>query len=748
MIDIKKLRNNELSISHAFALKLASVVMVVLVFVVFSMFIIKDKIYNDYVARILLSQAEDVRHQLIKLTDLDSLQYAKIVTYMWENIEHKTETKRWWNLANFLGIREIDLVSSDGVVKKSSVPSRVGLSILKDPAMSKFKGLLYSRDTYEGYIEPIDNELVLKKSFYRYAGVRLTKGGFLRFGTDIETLVTIIDAHAAKFLNDFHIGHAGFVLVLTPRNQILNIPRDIMARIDAKDLQNNFNFRATGVSTARMKGKDYLYVTSNFYGYSIIALLPKEEASKATHLFFYSFVTLFAIAFFVMFLETNNLIKKTVLDNIYNINLALSRIANGKLDTNIDVSDSPEFRELCNGINHTVKALKENLEERQKAVMLELEIAKNIQFSSLPQETAIFNNSDDFEIFAQMDTAKEVGGDFYDYYNVTENKIVFLVADVSGKGVYAAMFMMRAKTLLKAIARNNYDNPAEILYRANEILCEENSVEMFLTCWLGVLDQDTGKITYANAGHNYPIFIKNGSVEFLSHKPNFLLAGMKNIKYTNYTVYLGAGDKILLYTDGVNEAQNDYGKFYGNERLLSTVTDVNDYCAASLCKFVRQSVKDFVNGAEQADDVTLLCLAARDRYVFNFKPDIESVPLVLDYLESKLSELGINRKIILHVCIASDEICANIAQYSGADCASLKIYKKDKFLVIYFNSNGVLFNPLRNEDPDVTLTAQERIPGGLGILIVKKLIDSVSYESKNGQNILRMEIRLDDCAMI
>ncbi len=744
-MNIKKLRNKDLSISRAFALKLASVVGIVFVFVVFSMLIIKNKIYNDYVGRILFSQAEDVRNQLIKLTDLDSLQYAKIVAYMWENTGDKASINKWWKLANLLGIREVDVVSPKGIITKSSVIGRVGLDISKDKKIGEFMPLLHSRIAYEGYIEPIDNDFVSQKIPYRYTGVHLTKGGFLRLGTDMSTLVNIIDAHAAKFLNDYHIGHAGFVLVLTPRNQISNIPKDILTYIDANDLQNNFNFKATGISTGRMKGKDYLYVTSNFYGYSIIAFLPKEEASKPTNIFLYSFVILFSVAFIILFWETNKLIDKTVLKNIYNINSALSRIAQGKLDTNIDVSDSPEFRELRDGINHTVKALKENMEERQKAVMLELEIAKNIQFSSLPQSTAIFNNSDYFEIYAQMDTAKEVGGDFYDFYSIADNKVVFLVADVSGKGVYAAMFMMRAKTLLKSIAETNYNDPASMLYKANEILCEDNDVEMFLTCWLGVLNQDTGEIIYANAGHNYPILIKNDSVEFLTNKPHFLLAGMKNVKYVNHTVYLSPGDKILLYTDGVNEALNDYAQFYGNERLLSAVTDAKDYSATHLCQSVRQSVKNFVNGAEQADDVTLLCLVARKKYVLNFKPDIESIPLVLDYLEGKLSELGINRKVISHVCIAADEISANIAQYSGADCASLEIYKHDKSLVIYFKSNGVLFNPLRNEDPDITLPAHARDLGGLGILIVKKLIDSVSYESKLEQNILRMEIKLDDC---
>ena len=743
MFSIKKLRNNDLSISRAFSLKLATVVVIGLIFVVFSIFIIKEQIYNDYVARMLHSQADDVCNQLIKLTNLDSLQNAKIVTYMWEKYNKKSDNKKWWTLANLFGINELDVISQNGIITQSSVPSRVGRSIFADKEIAKFSFLLRSGNAYDGYIESLNNAIHTNKGSCRYIAVKLSRGGMLRLGTDIETIVKLADAHAARYLNDYHIGRDGFVLVLTPKNQILNIPQAILEHIDANDLQNNFNLNADGIASAKMKGKDYLYVTSNLYGYSVLALLPKEEANVATDIFIYSFVIVICLVFFVLYWETNKLIDNTILKNIYNINSALSKIANGQLDTSIDIKDSPEFRELSNGINNTVAALKRNMEEKQTASKLELEIAKNIQFSSLPRETEIFENSDYYEIYGQMDTAKEVGGDFYDYYNVGDGKIVFLVADVSGKGVYAAMFMMRAKTLLKAIAANNYDDPAEILHQANEILCEENDIDMFLTCWLGVLDQKNSRITYANAGHNFPIIVKNGTAQFLSVKPNFLLAGLKNVKYENHTVDLEPGDKILLYTDGVNEAQNHESQFFGNERFLSTVARTISCSASDLCRFVRTKVREFVAGAEQTDDVTLLCLLARSKYVFEYEPKIEVIPSVIDYLEEKLSSLAVSKKIISHISIVADEICANIAQYSGADKASVEIYKKDNSLVVYFKSNGVQFNPLENNDPDITLTADERDLGGLGILIVKKLVDNVSYENKDGQNILRIEAKLN-----
>ena len=724
-------------------MRLATVVVIALIFVVFSIFIIKKQIYKDYVGRMLYTQAEDVRNQLIKLTNLDSLQNAKIVAYMWEKYDHKTDKKNWWTLANLFGIKELDVISHNGIITQSSVPGRVGKNICLDKDANKFSFLLNSGNAYDGYIEPIDNAKFTSQASCRYIAVKLLRGGMLRLGTDFETIVRITDSHAARYLNDYHIGRDGFVLVLTPKNQILNIPKAILEHIDAKDLQTNFDFEANGIASGRMKGKDYLYVTSNLYGYSVLALLPQEEANVATDIFIYSFVIVICLVFFVLYWEINKLIDKTILKNIYNINSALSKIAVGQLDTNIDIKDSPEFRDLSNGINNTVKALKKIMEEKQKATKLELEIAKNIQFSSLPRKTDIFENSDYYEIFAQMDTAKEVGGDFYDYYNVADGKIVFLVADVSGKGVYAAMFMMMAKTLLKAIATNNYDDPAEILHQANEILCEENDVDMFLTCWLGVFDQKNGRITYANAGHNFPILIKNGTAQFLSVKPNFVLAGMKNKKYENHTVDLEPGDKILLYTDGVNEAQNHDLQFFGNERLLSAVATAIGYNASNLCHFVRTKVKDFVVGAEQTDDVTLLCLLARNKYVLDYEPKIENISSVIDYLEEKLSSLAVSKKIISHISIVADEICANIAQYSGADKASVEIYKKDNSLVVYFKSNGVQFNPLENSDPDITLSAEERDLGGLGILIVKKLVDSVAYENKDGQNILRIEAKLD-----
>lgn len=212
------------------------------------------------------------------------------------------------------------------------------------------------------------------------------------------------------------------------------------------------------------------------------------------------------------------------------------------------------------------------------------------------------------DLWACMHTAKEVGGDFYDFYFVTEETLVFLVANVSGKGIPAAMFMMTAKTLLKSYAESGMD-AAEVLTMANNKLCEGNDTGMFVTVWLGYLNTRTGEVTYSNAGHNPPLIRhRDGSVSIVKSRPGLVLAGMEGICYRTNTLQLEPGDLLYLYTDGVTEATNTEDALYGQNRLHDILGRCTEEDVQGICMRVKEDVDSFVGAAPQFDDITMLSL--------------------------------------------------------------------------------------------------------------------------------------------
>jgi sigma-B regulation protein RsbU (phosphoserine phosphatase) len=243
----------------------------------------------------------------------------------------------------------------------------------------------------------------------------------------------------------------------------------------------------------------------------------------------------------------------------------------------------------------------------------ELNVAKQIQAEMLPRVFPPYENHPEIELYASMTPAKEVGGDFYDFYMLDDDHFAMVVGDVSGKGVPAALFMVITKTLLKDTAEHEY-NPAKIFEHVNKILCEGNDSGLFVTCWMGILTLSTGELNFANAGHNAPIIKKGGEIKYLSTKPNLMLAAMDGIPYTNHSLTMQRGDRLFIYTDGITEATNDYDELYGEERLLNVIKSVKDSGMTSrdILDIVRNDITDFVLEAPQFDDITMLSMIYKD----------------------------------------------------------------------------------------------------------------------------------------
>ena len=243
----------------------------------------------------------------------------------------------------------------------------------------------------------------------------------------------------------------------------------------------------------------------------------------------------------------------------------------------------------------------------------ELNVARQIQAEMLPRVFPPYKNHPELELYASMTPAKEVGGDFYDFYLLDDDHFAMVVGDVSGKGVPAALFMVITKTLLKDTAEHEY-NPAKVFEHVNKILCEGNESGLFVTCWMGILTLSTGELNFANAGHNAPIIKNGGEIKYLSTKPNLMLAAMDGIPYTNNTLKLTKGDRLFIYSDGITEATNDYNELYGEERLLNVLKSVqnNGISSRDLLDIVRNDLNDFVLDAPQFDDITMLAMTYKE----------------------------------------------------------------------------------------------------------------------------------------
>lgn len=436
----------------------------------------------------------------------------------------------------------------------------------------------------------------------------------------------------------------------------------------------------------------------------------------------------------------------------------LHKASNGLVERNmenlkdfaVDVHTGDELQDLANSFKYMVGELDEYIQNLGKVtaekerIGAELDVAKHIQASMLPCIFPAFPERKEFDIYATMTPAKEVGGDFYDFFLVDDDHLALVMADVSGKGVPAALFMMISKTLLKSAAQAGL-SPKAILEKVNNQLCENNEAEMFVTVWLGILEISTGKMVCANAGHEYPaIKRKDGSFELYKDKHGFVLAGMEDARYREYELNIEKGDKLFVYTDGVAEATDSSSTLYGTDRMLATLNQDKDACCNALLEKVYTSITDFVGEAPQFDDITMLCVELKESEngktrEITLRPTLDNMAEAIAFFEAILEEVETPMKVVAQINVAVDEIFSNIARYSGATTATLGCEIAENTVIVRFSDNGIPFDPTKKDDPDITLSVKERDIGGLGFFMVKKTMDEVVYEYANGFNVLTLK---------
>ena len=695
------------------------------------------------------SAINDVEADVRGKSDAQLLEIAKNVK---AEYERPNNTKSLQELAALYEIKDISVVDDNGIITESLESKYIGFNMNSHPQPKEFVDVL---KTEPYFVQPYMPTGIDNTVWRKYAAVRLTNGGFIQVGYDAEQFHKIIRDFVIDVTKNRHVGTGGFVAVCDgelkmvidneyKNNHIssigINPPAEMLNGKTATQLYTD-----NIVDGVTEYSEPYMYVFKFVEGYCIIAAMPEAEVTFMRDASVYTSVFMQIIVFIALFVFIYVLVKHVIINNLKKVNDTLAKITGGDLNVTVDVRANEEFASLSDDINSTVTTLKRYIAEAAARIDKELEYAKQIQLSALPTN---FPNSEEFGIYAQMIAAKEVGGDFYDFYKLNDTTVAFLVADVSGKGIPAAMFMMTAKTIIKDLAESGMA-VNDIFTKANAKLCENNESGMFVTAWMGILDIPSGKMQFANAGHNPPLLKRaDGTFEYLKTRAGFVLAGMEGVRYRVGEIAFSQGDRLFLYTDGVTEATNTQNELFGEDRLLEFMNKNSSIDATKLLPKLKKDIDKFVGEAPQFDDITMLIFDYKldkgeqmSNKIFPAKTD--SLSDVLAFIEQRLETFGCSMKLQIAICVAIEEVFVNVAHYAYKDGNgnvefNISFDEETRLVTFKMTDSGVPFDPLKKEDPDVTLSAEDRKIGGLGIFITKKTMDEVSYVYENGKNILTM----------
>ena len=387
----------------------------------------------------------------------------------------------------------------------------------------------------------------------------------------------------------------------------------------------------------------------------------------------------------------------------------------------------------------------------QERMAGELHIANNIQQTLLPEEDGAMKDIDDVQVEGRLIPAKAVGGDLYNAF-VRDGKLFFCIGDVSGKGIPSALIMAIMQALFRNIASRE-DNPSHIMKRLNETACRNNKANIFVTLFVGVLDLPTGHLRYCNAGHELPIMIRtqNSKAEIsnLEAKPNLPVGLFEDFEYEMQTIQMQPGSALFLYTDGLTEARNAKGKLFGRDRVGQMIAEAGTTNPRQLVEAAIECWQKFIGETEQSDDLTLLALSytpLQEQSIMGegitLKNDVKEVEKLGSFVKQVAESLSLDNALTGRLRLAVEETVVNVMEYAypqgTTGDVNIRATSNGRRLKFIISDSGIPFNPTEVTAADTTLSAEERPIGGLGILLVRELMDSINYERINGQNVLTL----------
>ena len=563
----------------------------------------------------------------------------------------------------------------------------------------------------------------------------------------------------------FIIGRNGTYIVHPDKERILNQSYFSYAKETKDTLDDFIGYEMINGKTGMEKFSDNGISSAIFFtpiertGWSMAIVIPNKTMYNDAFTLGCIIVALMVVGLIILYFVCRFTIRR-ITRPLQLFADSADEIAKGHFQNELPVIHSEdEMRQLRNSFQQMQTSLVRQIEETKTIneakgrMESELQIARNIQMSMLPKIFPPYPDRDDIDIYACLTPAKEVGGDLYDFF-IRDEKLYLCMGDVSGKGIPASLVMAVTRSLFRTVSAHE-SNPAKIVGHINDNIAEDNESNMFVTFWVGVLDLPTGRLRYCNAGHCAPVLIGSGMGE-LPIIPNIPLGIAQGYKFEAQEATICYGTTIFLYTDGLTEATNSSDELFDDQRMLATaqqIYDGKDYDPLHVVETMEQAVKEFVGNAEQSDDLTMMAVQYRKeqkhirmQHSITLKNDIEQVPQLADFVDMVCEELDFDPSLAIQMNLAMEEAVVNVMSYAYPagviGNVNIEAQANDERLKFIITDNGIPFDPTAKAEVDTTLSAEDRPIGGLGIHLVRQLMDSINYERIGGKNILTLRKKL------
>jgi len=642
--------------------------------------------------------------------------------------------------------------------------------------------------------EPYFDELGGKVLMVTYS-VPIFQSTFpLLYQEDNQAFIGVVTAdielsRLSDFMNQIRVGESGYAMLVSDQGTLMSFPDPEFRLSPISDLyppndpskgivftQQILGQAAGVIKTQCFHSEDACLVGHTELassGWSFVVVLEEDEflAPIRDYLFRIIGIGLLTLG---LLLVVIHVVTKKVITPISSLSRLVGRIGEGDLSTVLpDVKSKDEVHTLVEAVNNMQNHLKQYIRDLEKETALsarlrgEMDAATQIQMAMLPGEGNFEFSGPSYDMYALLDPAKSVGGDLYFHYPEDEQKSYFVIGDVSDKGVAAALFMAKTITLLNQLVIQGKE-PSELLFALNNELEKNNDACMFVTLWCGILDHDSLELRYASGGHMAPLLCSDQQTDSESlscvfdeipQENGMALGLMSDADFPENRLKLNEGDKLFLYTDGIDEARNSNDQFYGMERLKTVLSQGVDDSAKSISKAVYGSVKAFAEGTYQSDDITVMAIrvAVRSGSITSGKEGAQassqlpvacsSIHILFEFIEGFWKEHALPEDKLFDVKLCSEELLSNIVKYSGlseSDTAEVILSSGGGVLLVNIVDAGVQFNPFEEAPiPELGKPSDECQIGGLGVHLIKELAGSLSYERDQSSGLNKVKLTFD-----
>jgi len=491
-------------------------------------------------------------------------------------------------------------------------------------------------------------------------------------------------------------------------------------------------------------------------GWSVGIVCPALDIFGGYYRLINAIIGIVIIGLLLMLMVFSGIISKQ-LEPLEELAYQAETIASGRFDEELPISEHTDeigqlnnsFRNMQQSIVHQMEELKQ-VNEQKGRIQGELKIARDIQMAMLPKIFPPYPDRDDIDVFGQLTPAKEVGGDLFDFF-IRDEKLFFSIGDVSGKGVPASLYMVVTKALFRTISAHE-SSPEKIISRINDAMSEDNDSNMFVTLFVGVLDLPTGRMHYCNAGHDAPILIGNTGAGLLPVDPNLPVGVMPNWKFSQQETLIDPDTTIFLYTDGLPEAENINHDQFEMTRTIDLAHELQEnktFSPTFIIGRMTSAVHEFVGEADQSDDLTMLAIQYTKHHqeitfqrTLTLTNDLKRVPRLNTFIDEVCEANGFDMSATMQINLAIEEAVVNVMNYAYPEGTvgniTIEVKSNGSEVTFIIRDSGTPFDPTAKPEVDITLSAEDRAIGGLGIHLIRQIMDHINYERIDGHNVLTL----------